>query len=156
MFQISLIHPLAAIGCPAEAGYFVVVFNIELVVIIQLFTAGYSAVGENDDAQVSLDFDGLSHAVGVAAVVDVTGQTTGEGGVDDALLVQPEHVNAAVLGVVALLAALGQLGADHLADVLDDHRVLLDVPGRVEAQSLDLGARQVDVVAPLLLHFLVL
>ena len=121
-----------------------------------LFTAGYSAVGENDDAQVSLDFDGLSHAVGVAAVVDVTGQTTGEGGVDDALLVQPEHVNAAVLGVVALLAALGQLGADHLADVLDDHRVLLDVPGRVEAQSLDLGARQVDVVAPLLLHFLVL
>ena len=89
-------------------------------------------------------------------MIDVAGEAAAKRGVDDAVLVQPEHVNAAVGRVVALLSALGQLRPDHLADVFDDHRVFLDVSGRVQTESLDLGAGQEDVVAPLLLHLLVL
>ena len=41
-------------------------------------------------------------------------------------------------GLVSLLAALGQLVPDHLADVLYDHGELLQGPGGVQAQTLDL------------------
>lgn len=121
-----------------------------------LFASGDPPAGKDDDPQIALDFDGLGDAVGPARVVDVTGQSAAQGGVDDSLLVQSEHVNAAVGRLVALLPALGQFGPDHFANVLDDHRVFLNVTGGVEAQALDLGAGQVNVVTPLLFHLLVL
>lgn len=121
-----------------------------------LFSSSDSPIGEDDDAKVAIHFDRLGHAIRVARVVDVARQAAAQRGVDDALFVQSEHVNASIGRVVALLSALGQLGADHLADVLDNHRVLLYVAGGVQAEALDLGAGQIDVVTPLLLHLLVL
>ncbi len=43
------------------------------------------------------------------------------------------------LYLVSLFPELRQLGADDLSDVLNHHRVLLNVPRRIEAESLDLG-----------------
>lgn len=60
------------------------------------------------------------------------------------------------LRLVDLLPAVGHLVADDGADVLDDHGVLLQVLGGVEAQALDARARQVHVVLPLGLEAAVL
>lgn len=60
------------------------------------------------------------------------------------------------LRLVDLLPAVGHLVADDGADVLDDHGVLLQVLGGVQAQALDAGARQVHVVLPLRLEAAVL
>lgn len=53
------------------------------------------------------------------------------------------------LRLVDLLPAVGHLVADDGSDVLDDHGVLLQVLGGVQAQALDARARQVHVVLPL-------
>ncbi len=58
--------------------------------------------------------------------------------------------------LVALFPQLGYLGPDDLPNVLNDHRVPLNVPGSVQPEPLYLGPGQVDVVPPLLLHLLVL
>ena len=89
-------------------------------------------------------------------MVDVSGHTTAERGVHHAFIVQPEHVDAAVLRLVSLLSDVRQVGADNLANVLNDHLTLFEVAGCVEAESGNLGAGQHYVLAPLLLHLAVL
>lgn len=117
-------------------------------------------LGEYNDAHIAIDLHDLRHTVGIARMVNVARQAAAQGGIHHAVLVQPEHVDAAVLqsqrrvrfkgnpfkgnrdpylGLVLLLAYLGHLGAYDLAYVLDDHRVLLNVPGGIQAQTLDLG-----------------
>ena len=49
---------------------------------------------------------------------------------------QAEHVDAAMLLLVELLTFLSHLVADQLTNVLDDHRVFLDVASREEPQTL--------------------
>lgn len=74
-----------------------IVLDVELVVVGQLFTAVNPPLGENDDAQFSLDLHGLRDAVRVTRMVDVAGQTAGQCRIDHAVLVQAEHVDATIL-----------------------------------------------------------
>ena len=106
--------------------------------------------------EVSVDFDDFGDAVGVAGVVDVPRHVARHGRVEHAVVVKPEHVDAAVLLRVTLLSDVRQLGPDDLADVLDDHLVLFEVASRVEPEALDPRPGQDDVLSPLLLHFSVL
>ena len=89
-------------------------------------------------------------------MIDISGHPTAERGINNALIVQAEHVNAAVLILIALFPDVGQVGPDELPDVLDDHLALLEVARGVQSQPLDLGAREDNVLPPFLLHFTVL
>lgn len=92
------VHPLAAGGRAAHAHDLVrVVLDVELVVVGELLAARDAAPREDDDAQVAVHLHGLGHAVGLARVVDVARQPAAQRGVHHAPLVQPEHVDAAVL-----------------------------------------------------------
>lgn len=100
---IFSVHPLLAFARPAQAGDLVVVLVIKLVVIRQFFAPRYPFVGEDDDVVVPIDFYCLGDAVRLATVVDVARHPSAHGGVQDPLVVQPEHVNAAVLSLVPFL-----------------------------------------------------
>ena len=121
-----------------------------------LFAFENALVGYDDDLLVALGgADRLGNAVGIAAVVDVARQSARYGRVDHVVVAEAEHVDAAILLLVELLAPVGHLVAYELANVLDDHRVLLEVARRIQAQALDARLGQVDVGAPLgaqLLH----
>lgn len=60
------------------------------------------------------------------------------------------------LQFVDLLSPIGHLVAYDGADVLYDHRMLLQILGRVQPQALDAGASQIHVVLPLGLQTAVL
>ena len=69
-------------------------------------------------------------------MVDVSGRVAAPRGVHHGVVVQAEHVDSAVGGLVVGLALVGDLVADESADVLDDHGMLLDVMGSIESQAL--------------------
>ena len=68
-------------------------------------------------------------------MIDISRNTAGQGGIHDPIVIQAEHVDAAVLRLVPLLPDVGQLAADNLADVLDNHLALVEVAGRVESKT---------------------
>ena len=153
---LVLVHPFLAVAGAAEARQPVLVLVVELVVVGELLAAADPPVSKDDDVEVAVDFDDLGDAIGVARVVDVPGHVARHGGVENSVVVKPEHVDAAVLLGVALLPDVCQLGPDDLADVLDDHLVFFEVASCVEAEALDSGPCENNVLSPLLLHFPVL
>lgn len=62
-----------------------------------LLAARDASLSEYNDAQVAVNLDGLGNAVGLARMVDVAREAAAQRRVDDAPLVQAEHVDAAVL-----------------------------------------------------------
>ena len=71
-------------------------------------------------------------------MVDEPGEVAALGGVHDVVEVDPEEVaRPDALLLVALLAHVGQHGADVVADVLDDHLVGRDVLEGEEAPVVD-------------------
>lgn len=66
---------------------------------VYLLPARDASLGKDDDAQVAVQLDGLCDAVGLAGVVDVARQPAAQRRVHHAPLVQPEHVDAAVLHI---------------------------------------------------------
>ena len=142
--------------CTAEAGQPVVVLVVKLVIVGKLFAAIDPPVCENDNVQVTIDFHDFGDAVGVARVVDVPSHVAGHGGVQHAIVVEPEHVDSAILFGVMLLANVGEIGPDDLADVLDDHLMFFDVASSVEAQPLNSRSCQNNILPPFLLHFSIL
>lgn len=133
-----------------------VVFEVELIVIAKLFSFLDSPVGADDDFVSSLKSHHFSHTIGSTRMVDVSGRPSCECRVDHVVIIHAEHVHATVLRLIQLLFPVGNFISNDRADVLDDHGVLLDVPGSIQAQPLDAGAGQVDVGLPLGLHLAVL
>lgn len=92
--------------------------------------------------QLGSQLEGKAEDVGVEKeeeeggrpVVDVSGGSAAHGGVDNALGLVAEHVDAAVLLLVGALPPVRHFVPDHLPDVLDDHPGHLDVPLRVQPQ----------------------
>merc|ERR1719245_41177 len=154
-FNNKLIHPFSTVLGSTSAWNLVIILEIKLVIIRELLSSVYPPGSKDDDVSVRQLYS-LGHTVGVAAVVDVPRHAPRHGGVHHPLIIQPEHVDAAVLVLVVLLPDVSQVGPDHLADVLDDHLTLLQVPGGVQPQSLDLGPGQHNILSPLLLHLPVL
>ncbi len=125
-----------------------------------LFSLENALVGNNDDFFVLLDRNSLGHTVGITAVVDVPGQTARYRRIHHTFVVQPKHVDSSILKkkilrlvevdamvyykyeilthllFVELLASVGYFVSNQLADVLDYHRVLFQVSGSIQAQSL--------------------
>lgn len=94
----NLIHPLAAVGRAAHARDLVrLVLQIELVVVRQLLALVDLALGHNDDAAVLVHVHDLRATVRVARVIDVARQAARQRRVHHPVLVQPEHVDAAIL-----------------------------------------------------------
>ena len=99
----------------------------------------------------ALDFDDFRCAVRHAAMVDEPCDAALLGCVDDGILVNAEEVTAANAALeVSPLAQFGNLLADLLTDVLDNHVVLVDVFHGVQAPVVDGGPRELDGLLPLL------
>ena len=69
-------------------------------------------------------------------MVDIPRRVAAHGGVHHRVVVNAEHVDAVVAVLVDTLQTIGHLVADQLADVLDDHGVLLHVSGSKQAETL--------------------
>lgn len=149
----QLVHPLSTVCCTAEAWDLVlVIFNVELVIIGQLLPSCDAAVGNNQDFVLTVDLHDLGHTVRIARVVHVAREATTQGRIDHTVFLETKHVYATILCLVDGLVALGNLVADELPDVLNDHGVPLNVAGGVQSQTLDVRTCQIHVVAPLGLH----
>lgn len=110
-----------------------IIFNVEFVIVGKLFSSCNSSIGENDDTEIAIYFNGFRHTVWIARVIYVTRQAATQCSVYDALFVQAEHVNTSIGRLVALLAAFGQFCTDHFTDILDDHSVLFDIPSGIKS-----------------------
>ena len=70
--------------------------GFHLIIIAEFLPPADPPVSKDDDVPVR-QLHRLRHAVGLAAVVDVPGHPSGQGGVHYPVVVQTEHVDASVL-----------------------------------------------------------
>lgn len=63
-------------------------------------------VGDDENLEVSLHLNGLSVAIRAARVVYIARQPTRHSRIHHPLVIQPEHVDSTVLGLVAFLSHL--------------------------------------------------
>lgn len=129
-----------------------IVLEVKLVVIGQLFPFGDPAAGNDDNLVFSVKCDHLCNTVWGAGMVGVPSWTSCQSGINHLLVVDAEHVDPTVLLLVDLLPPIGHFVAYDGSDVLDDHRVLLQVFGSVQPQALDARPCQIHVVLPLSLQ----
>jgi hypothetical protein len=114
-------------------------------------TFGNVLEGIDDDSRRALDLDDLRHAIGIARVVDETGNAALLGRVDDVVIYHAEQIAGAhALFVVADLTLICDSLADLLSHVLDDELVDGDVLVGVQSPSVDGGALEFDVLLSLL------
>ena len=60
------------------------------------------------------------------------GHSAAHSGVEDAVIIKAEHVDASVLRLVFFLSDVSQVRSDHLSYVLDDHLVFFEVARGVQ------------------------
>lgn len=108
-----------------------VIFKIKLIVIAELLPLLDSSAGADDDFVSSLKSDHLSHAVGRTRMVDVPCRASRQGGVDDVVVVNAEHVHATVLRLIELLLPVCHLVPDNCSDIFNDHCVLFNVSSSI-------------------------
>ena len=116
-----------AVAGSAETAEFVL-FRVEVVVVRQFFACSDGVLRADYDVLLAVNCNDLGAAVGVAAVVEVPGLPAEEGGVDDLVLVEPEHVavtNSSFF--ISFLTVVSNLVADDLTHVLDDDVLGLQV-----------------------------
>jgi len=129
-----------------------IVLEIKLVVVGQLFSLGDPATGNDDNLVFFVKCYNLCNTVGGTGMVDVASWATGQSGINHLLVVDAEHVDPTVLRLVDLLSAIGHFIAYDSTDVLNDHGVLLQIFCSVQTQALDAGSCQIHVVLPLSLQ----
>jgi hypothetical protein len=96
-------------------------------------------LSENDDVLLVIDINYFCEAVGITTMIQVPGLASEESGVNNILIVQPEHVtivNAFIF--VALLTLICNLVPNDLSNVLDDNVLWLKVFESEQANSMDL------------------
>jgi len=124
---------------------------LELVVIRKLVVFGNVLEGIDDDSRRSVDLDDLGHAIGIARVIDETGNAALLSRVDDVVVYHAEQIAGThALFLVADLTHVCDSLADLLSHVLDDEFVDGDVLIGVQAPSMDGGALELDVLLSLL------
>ena len=143
----DLVHPFSAIGCTAQARNFRVFLEIELVIVHDFFAFGNTSIGDDDDFAILLDLHDFGNGVRLdeqnpsddntlflslvssylAWVIDVTSETTAHRRVDNVLLIQPKHVDAAILLLVELLSFIRHFVSYQFADVFNHHGMLFEI-----------------------------